>query len=91
MDAILAPSKRAWLAERDTDAVSDGGVHYRGHQRRKGHCTVGRILPKQKAYLFWVFEAAVVRCSMLCHVAVPKLRMLAVSSNSTLCKPSLKD
>jgi hypothetical protein len=57
----------------------------------RGTAPVGRIPPKQKAYLFWVFEAAVVRCSMLCHVAVPKLRMLAVSSNSTLCKPSLKD
>jgi hypothetical protein len=43
----------------------------------RGTAPVGRIPPKQKADLFWVFEAAVVRCSMLCHVAVPKLRMLS--------------
>ena len=58
----------------------------------RGTAPVGRIPPKQKAYSFWVFEAAVVRCSMLCHVAVPMLRSsVAFSSNSTLCKPSLKD
>ena len=40
----------------------------------RGTASVGRIPPEA---IFGVFEAAVVRCSMLCHVAVPMLRMLS--------------